>query len=143
MLRFLKKIFGKRMIGEKRSIVFSVIAKNDLISGKYYQAFNPKAFDKGGNSRDILRMAIWHADRDCFVSCCNCYSYEEFNPIREADFWGDDPVDYTILDYNPEELNGLDLQNLREIILSSRDTATSYKEIFEDIEKYFVDRGLI
>lgn len=133
----------KSHITKESCFVFPIMDKSELIDGKSYESFD---FRKEHWYRDDYRYKFdtkhgtWNSEKDCFIVYSHLESYEEFKPLR-YDYELNKPINHDILEYNPCDINALDLQEIRNITFTADDN-TQDDDIWERLIKYFEDRGL-
>ena len=127
---FWKKKNEKRK--PQQCLCIPMINKDDLVDGKYYNIFV-----QFRSLRDIgFILAKWNAKFNCFQDGDKLYDYETSIVLNK------NPETY-VLDYNPESINVLDLQNLHEIVSKLFDENTQSDWIWEKLLEYFDKRGII
>lgn len=146
MFEWLKKYRLKNHISKQSCFVFPIIPKEELIDGKYYQTFHFKKKEHTGLLLDsfiekiYFEEAIWNKDKDCFVVFSQIISYEDFRPIKRV-YEKNKGYNWGICSYNPNDVNPLDLEELKKITFDLNDDNTQSDTVWENLIKYFEDRG--
>lgn len=72
-------------------------------------------------------------------------SYDEFYPIKVERYWPERSKELylEVLSYNPEDINALDLEEIKKIVYNVSDsTTTESDDIWEKLVDYFEKRNL-
>lgn len=142
----LKKYISHKLkthINKSHCFVIPILDKSELVDGKNYETFDFKMrYHSIGHKRSKydIKTACWCEEKQCFLFYNHIETYEEFKPLRES-FNLDTPIEYDILEYNPCDINELDIQEIKNITFNADDNTQS-DDIWENLIKYFEDRGL-